>query len=303
MSSIELVISGRERDLGGFSVRRILPHAQHRMVGPFIFFDHIGPADFAANEGIDVRPHPHIGLATVTYLFEGQLQHRDSLGSNQLIEPGAINWMTAGRGIVHSERTPEELRKTGARLSGLQCWVALPEEFEETAPSFVHYTANSLPEFKIDQAQVKLLIGDAFGYQSPVKTHSDIFYLVVRLKRGAKINFELAGREAAAYVVEGSVRVNEEKIDQYAMAVGKKCGSLNIEALEDSQVMLLGGKSLGERYIYWNFVSSSKEKIEAAKLAWSQGPGDAQNRFPKVPGDEQSFIPLPEDAAPKGTAM
>lgn len=303
MYDLELIICGQERDLGGFSVRRILPHAQHRMVGPFIFFDHIGPANFKPDEGIDVRPHPHIGLATVTYLFDGKLHHRDSLGSDKLIEPGAINWMTAGRGIVHSERTPDALRKTGGDLSGLQCWVALPEEFEETEPSFTHYTAESIPEFTINKAQIRLLIGEAFGYKSPVKTHSDIFYFVVKLPRGAKINFALEGREGATYVVEGRVSVNKEKIEQYAMAIGKKCGEFEIEALEDSQLMLLGGKSLGERHIFWNFVASTKQKIEAAKIDWARGPGDKESRFPKVPGDEESYIPLPETITPRGTIM
>lgn len=307
MEEIELIITARERDLGGFHVRRILPYATHRMVGPFIFFDHMGPATFAVNEGIDVRPHPHIHLATVTYLFEGKIHHRDSLGSDQLIEPGAINWMTAGHGIVHSERTPEELRRTGSRVSGIQCWVALPKEFEEIAPSFSHYPAASLPEFNIGAARLKLLLGTAFEQQSPVKVHSDLFYLEVKLPKGAELNFPLHGREGAAYVVAGNVEINGKQIDQYAMAVGKKCGSLALTALEDSQVMLLGGKSVGERFIFWNFVASSEEKIAQAKLDWQAGPGDEGSRFPKIPHDDREFIPLPEEKPaeknPKGTVM
>lgn len=305
MEEIELIITARERDLGGFHVRRILPHVTHRMVGPFIFLDHLGPAIFQINEGIDVRPHPHINLATVTYLFEGKIQHRDSLGSDQLIEPGAINWMVAGHGIVHSERTPSDLRQTGSRLSGIQCWVALPDEFEEISPSFTHYPKNSLPEFEIDNIQLKLLLGSAFNYHSPVKVYSDLFYIYVKLPKGSHMIFPLEGCEGAAYIIEGCVHVNNKRIDQYAMAVGKKCGNLSIEAREDSQIMLLGGKSIGPRYIEWNFVSSSQEKIEKAKSDWIQGPGN--DRFPKIPHDHMEFIPLPEEKSTpensKGTIM
>ncbi len=303
MSEIELIITAREHDLGGFHVRRLLPYAAHRMVGPFIFFDHIGPAEFKANQGIDVRPHPHIGLATVTYLFEGTIQHRDSLGNNQLIEPGAINWMTAGHGIVHSERTPDKLRQTGSRLSGLQCWIALPEDAEEMPCSFTHYPVTALPEFNINHVQFKLLLGHALEHDSPVNVHSDLFYLAVNMPKGSTVDFPLQGREGAVYLVDGNVRVNEKTIDQYAMAVGRKCGDLHIEALQDSQLMLLGGKPIGERYIYWNFVSSSKEKIEQAKSDWMSGPGGSQSRFPNIPQDDHEFIPLPEEPAPKGTAM
>jgi len=304
MDEVELVITARERDLGGFHVRRVLPYATHKMVGPFIFFDHLGPADFSINEGIDVRPHPHIHLATVTYLFEGKIRHRDSLGSDQLIEAGAINWMTAGHGIVHSERTPEDLRRTGSRISGIQCWVALPEEFEEIPPSFNHYPAQSLPEFTIGDVQLKLLLGKAFNQQSPVKVHSDLFYLYVTLPKGSKLTFPLEGREGAVYVVEGSLQVNEKQIDQYAMAVGRKCGNLEIEAREDAKAMLLGGLSIGKRYIYWNFVASSQEKIEQAKLDWLHGPGgEPTNRFPKIPHDDREFIPLPDEGPAKGSVM
>jgi redox-sensitive bicupin YhaK (pirin superfamily) len=306
MEEIELIITAHERDLGGFNVRRVLPYPTHRMVGPFIFFDHMGPATFSINEGVNVRPHPHINLATVTYLFEGKIRHRDSLGSDQLIEPGAINWMTAGHGIVHSERTPEELQRSGSRLSGIQCWVALPDEFEEIAPNFTHYPADSLPEFTRENSQLKLLLGTALDYQSPVKVHSDLFYLDVKLPKGAQITFPLEGREGAAYIVEGSVRVNEKQIDQYAMAVGKQCGNLSLQALQDSHVMLLGGQSVGLRYIYWNFVSSSQEKIEKAKSEWARGPGGPGSRFPTIPHDDKEFIPLPDEehkGNPKGTIM
>lgn len=307
MNDIELIIPPREKDLGGFQVRRILPYATHRMVGPFIFFDHMGPATFQPNEGIDVRPHPHICLATVTYLFEGKIRHRDSLGSDQLIEPGAINWMTAGRGIVHSERTPDDLRKTGSRVSGIQCWVALPNELEEVAPSFTHYPAPALPEFKINAVQIKLLLGSAFDHKSPVQVHSELFYLEVKLPKGSQLDFPLQGNEGAAYVVSGSVHINEKQIDQHAMAVGKRCGNLFIEALDDAHIMLLGGKPVGERFIYWNFVASSEDKIEQAKLDWKNGPGEPGSRFPKIPHDDREFIPLPKETPsegnPKGTVM
>lgn len=306
MEQIELVIPSRERDLGGFHVRRVLPYATHRMVGPFIFFDHMGPADFAKDQGVTVRPHPHINLATATYLFEGKIHHRDNLGSDQLIEPGAINWMTAGHGIVHSERTPENLFQSGSKLNGIQCWVALPNEYEEIAPSFHHYPAEILPEFEIGGARLKLLLGTAYNHTSPVKVHSNLFYLHVKLSKGAKLEFPLNGCEGAVYVVDGNVRVNEQVINQFTMAVGKQCGSLMMEAIQDSTVMILGGESVGMRYIYWNFVSSSEEKIEKAKSDWAQGPGEPGSRFPKIPNDDLEFIPLPEDSAkenPKGTIM
>ncbi|MHB1946645.1 MAG: pirin family protein [Gammaproteobacteria bacterium] len=304
---IELVIPSRERDLGGFTVHRVLPYAIHRMVGPFIFFDHMGPAIFAAGQGVDVRPHPHINLATVTYLFEGQIRHRDSLGSDQLIEPGDINWMTAGHGIVHSERTPDNLRKTGSRLSGIQCWVALPESSEEIAPSFKHYAAERMPQFQMDGVQLKLLLGSAFDRESPVEVSSDLFYLHVKMPKGSSFSFPLKAREGAVYVAEGKVLVNELEIPKNSMAVGRQCGSLTINALEDSQLMLLGGMALGKRYIYWNFVSSSEEKIAKAKADWANGPGEPGSRFPKIPLDDQEFIPLPEESAaegnPKGAIM
>lgn len=306
MEDIELVITPRERDLGGFSVHRILPYATHRMVGPFIFFDHMGPATFSAGHGIDVRPHPHINLATVTYLFEGAIRHRDSLGSDQLIEPGAINWMSAGHGIVHSERTPDNLRQSGSRLEGIQSWIALPDDLEEESPSFIHYPAETLPKFEIDGAQLTLLLGNAFDRKSPVAVQSDLFYLDVKFPKGTKLTFPLHGREGAAYIVDGCVHINNQKIDKWDMAVGKRCGSLIIEALDDSHLMLLGGKPVGKRYIYWNFVSSSEQKIEKAKSDWASGPGEPGSRFPKIPQDDKEFIPLPDESNKensKGTIM
>lgn len=302
MANIE-VIPSREKDLGGFSVRRVLPYASHRMVGPFIFFDHMGPAEFAPGEGMTVRPHPHIHLATVTYLFEGKIHHRDSLGSDQLIEPGAINWMTAGHGIVHSERSPDEQRKSGGRLNGIQLWVALPTHEENTAPSFVHHPAATLPEFELDGARLKLLLGSAFGRESPVKVHSDLFYLEVHLPQGRTLTVPGDGRASAAYLVSGQLNAGDANLEPHSMAVGAAGEALCLTATESSHFMLLGGSPVGERFIYWNFVSSSKESMEQAKKEWAGGPGKAGTRFPKIPGDDQEFIPLPDDSLTPGTVL
>jgi redox-sensitive bicupin YhaK (pirin superfamily) len=290
----ELVIASRERDLGGFSVRRVLPEATHHMVGPFIFFDHMGPSHFESGHGIDVRPHPHIGLATVTYLFEGKIRHRDSLGSNQLIEPGDINWMTAGRGIVHSERTPDDVRKSDSNSNGIQCWVALPNEFEESEPSFKHHASNTLPEFSEGDVKLKLLLGESFGRKSPVTIHSDLFYLEARFEKGQRLEIPADGRESAAYVVDGEIQVSEQIVASGSMAVANNGDGLSIFATRSSKVMILGGKPVGPRYIFWNFVASSKEKMEAAKKDWAPGPR-VGSRFLPIPGDDQEFIPLPKD--------
>lgn len=306
MEDIAIIITPREKDLGGFSVHRILPCASHPMVGPFIFFDHLGPAQFPKGHGVDVRPHPHINLATVTYLFDGKIQHRDSLGSDQLIEPGAINWMTAGHGIVHSERTPENLRHSENTLHGIQCWVALPEQYEEVAPEFSHYKAETLPEFNLGSVQLKLLLGRVFEYKSPVKIHSDLFYLEVKIPEETEFNFDLEGRDGAVYVVDGEVSVNQRLIQPHTMVVNQRCKKFNIKGSKNSHLMLLGGTPVGKRYIYWNFVSSSQEKIEQAKMDWANGPGIPGSRFPKVPHDDKEFIPLPEEEPsknPKGTIM
>lgn len=301
MSKIEMVIESRERDLGGFTVRRILPYATHRMVGPFIFFDHMGPADFAPGSGMDVRPHPHIHLATVTYLFEGVIRHRDSLGSDQNIEPGAVNWMTAGRGIVHSERTPAEARASGSRLNGIQLWVAVPEAAEEIAPSFIHHPSNSLPEFEVGGVRLKLLLGSAFGRSSPAKVHSEMFYADAHFSAGATLALPGAGIESAFYVVDGRVSVEGREIGPQTMVVAKDGEVLNVEALSPARLMLLGGAPVGKRQIFWNFVSSSAENIARAKADWAGGPGSA--RFPKIPGDDSEYIPLPAEVNPKGTPL
>lgn len=289
MSLIDLTIAPREKDLGGFSVRRLLPYAQRRMVGPFIFLDHMGPAHFAAHQGIDVRPHPHIGLATVTYLFEGEILHRDTLGSLQSITPGAVNWMTAGRGIAHSERTTAEDRIRIHDMHGLQSWVALPKEHEETSPEFFHHPAASLPEFKLPGVTLRVIAGTAFNHEAPVKLYSPLFYVEARMEAGSLLNMPDEYRERALYLVEGKIRIGDTVIEPRTMPIFGMDEAILIEALEPSRLVLLGGDPFPEkRFIWWNFVSSSEERIEQAKEDWKAG------RFGKVPGDENEFIPLPE---------
>jgi redox-sensitive bicupin YhaK (pirin superfamily) len=274
------------------------------MVGPFIFFDHMGPAEFKSGDGIDVRPHPHINLATVTYLFHGVIEHRDSLGSDQLIEPGAINWMTAGRGIVHSERTPAKARAMGSRLDGIQCWVALPEDQEEIAPSFTHHPSKSLPEFEMEGVKIKLLLGEMFGRKSPVELLSDLFYLEAKMKKGQELSFKPEDRELAFYVVEGDIQIDEQHLSACSMGVGSPNETYLLKSTSDTHLMILGGKPVGHRFIYWNFVSSSEERMNEAKEDWRRGPGQKESRFAKIPGDDQEFIPLPEEPRnPLGTIM
>ena len=285
---IDLVIEPRARDLGGFEVRRVLPSARRRLVGPFVFFDEMGPADFAPGTGIDVRPHPHIGLATVTYLFQGEILHRDSLGYEQPIQPGAVNWMTAGRGIVHSERTAPEIRASGTRLHGIQSWVALPREAEETDPAFDHYPAGSLPVIERDGARLTLIAGHAYGARSEVRTHSDMFYLDADLEAGASLALPDEHAERAVYVVGGTISIAGERFVPGRMVVLAPGAAATVTAEEAAKVMLLGGAAIeGERQIWWNFVSSDPARIERAKADWTAG------RFDPVPG-ETEFIPLPE---------
>ncbi len=303
MEKINEVIPSREKGLGGLTVRRVLPYVKRRMVGPFIFFDHMGPTDFELGRGMDVRPHPHIHLSTVTYLFEGKIHHRDSLGYSQVIEPGAVNWMTAGRGIVHSERTPEEYKEIPSRLHGIQCWVAMPREVENMNPCFDHHPSETLPEFEVNGVKLKLLLGSAFENTSPVKTYSDIFYLEGKLSDGQRLTIPCDGREAAVYLVEGHANINDRNFEPLTMALGQVGQDIVIESKGDAHIMILGGKPIGERFIYWNFVSSSKEEIEQAKKDWSPGPGGRDSRFPKVQGDDQEYIPLPGERNPPGTAL
>jgi redox-sensitive bicupin YhaK (pirin superfamily) len=285
--AVELVIEPRTRDLGGFSVRRVLPSADRSMVGPFIFFDHMGPAAFPAGKGIDVRPHPHIGLATVTYLFEGEIVHRDSLGFVQPIRPGAVNLMTAGRGIVHSERSGSE-RAVESTLHGIQSWMALPLDREEAAPSFVHHPADSLPEAMIGEATVRVIAGSAFDLTSPVVCYSPTLYLDVRLPKGAALRLPDAHAERAVYIVSGGLLIDAHSYGEGVMAVVGADRVVDVTAERDSHVMVIAGQPLGERHIWWNFVSSSRERIERAKRDWTNG------AFSTVAGDDE-FIPLPAD--------
>ena len=283
--SVELIINPHKKDLGGFSVSRVLPSSGRRMVGPFVFFDHMGPAEFPPGEGIQVRPHPHIGLSTVTYLFEGEILHRDSLGFVQPIQAGAVNLMTAGRGIVHSERAGEDLHKT-SRLHGIQSWMALPTNMEECNPDFVHYPVNELTAFEIEGVTVRVIMGEAYGHVSPVTTYAPTLYLECLLPAGSALILPDTYDEQAIYVVSGDSLVDDRSVTDGQMAVVCPGKILRLEAVNDSHVMVIGGASLGKRHIWWNFVSSSKERIEQAKMDWQE------NRFDAVPG-ETEFIPLP----------
>ncbi len=284
--TVELVIEAKARDLGGFSVRRVLPSPQRRMVGPFVFFDHMGLAEFPPGEGIQVRPHPHIGLATVTYLFEGEIMHRDSLGFVQPIQAGAVNLMTAGRGIVHSERAGSDLETT-SRLHGIQSWMALPTDQEETAPEFVHYPANDLPELEQDGLQVRVIIGEAYGVRSPVKSYSPMLYLECRAKQGSTMTLPDSYDEQAVYVVSGEIAIDGQRLASGVMGVMSPGRKSQITANTDCRAMVIGGAPVGPRHIWWNFVSSSRERIERAKLDWQH------KRFAMVAGDSE-FIPLPD---------
>ncbi len=289
-ATVEVEIQARKRELGeNLSVRRLLPSTARRMVGPFIFVDHMGPARFDLGGGIDVRPHPHINLATVTFLFDGEILHRDSLGSEQSIRPGAVNWMTAGSGIVHSERSPALERKSGARVHGMQLWVALPRALEEVAPSFHHHPTDTIPMVDHPGVRLRVIAGTAYGVESPVKVLSPLFYVEAQLERGAHLVLPDDHRDRAAYVVAGALAVGGKTYHEGTMVVFREGARASVEALEETRVMLLGGAPLdGERHIWWNFVSSSPERIERAKDDWRHG------RFGKVPGDETEFISLPE---------
>lgn len=285
--AIELIIQPIEKNLGGFSVRRVLPNKQRQMVGPWIFFDHMGPAHFPLGEGINVRPHPHVNLATVTYLFEGEILHRDSLGSVQPIRPGDINLMVAGSGIVHSERERPEATAKDRTLHGLQLWLALPESVEESAPAFFHYPSEAIPATDIDGVPVRVIMGKAFGLTSPVKLSSDTLYVEAHLQPGQSLTLPHA-EERAIYVAKGSLQARDTFIPEHSMAVLAPEVGVEIIAEEESRIALIGGEPLGPRHILWNFVSSRAERVEQAKEDWKAG------RFPAVPGDEKEFIPFPD---------
>ena len=291
---IELVIDQRRRDLGGFEVGRVLPYARRRMVGPFVFFDHMGPMEFAAGipRSVDVRAHPHIGLSTVTYLFEGEIMHRDSVGSEEAIRPGEVNWMTAGHGITHSERF-ERARREGGRLHGIQAWVGLPKEHEEEAPAFDHYGADVLPVYESGGLWARLIAGEAFGAKAEVRTHSPLFYVHWRLAAGARAQLEARYPERAAYIATGSVEVEGSAYNAGQMLVFAPGAPILFTAVSPAIVMLLGGEPIGERFIEWNFVSSSRDRIEQAKADWRAG------RMKLPVHDDTEFIPLPPDPAPR----
>ena len=284
--AIELIIEPRPKDLGGFSVRRCLPVRERRSIGPWIFFDEMGLAHFPAGEGVNVRPHPHINLATVTYLFTGEILHRDSLGSYQAIRPGDINLMVAGKGIVHSERERPEINSVPHSLHGLQLWLALPEADEETEPAFYHYPSASIPALEIADVPVRVLIGSAYGISSPVKTFFETLYIEADLKAGQQLILPNAA-ERGLYVAKGEISLQDTQVSTHQLVVLRPAEGICILAKTDTRIALVGGEAIGKRYIDWNFVSSSKARIEQAKEDWQAG------RFPKVPGDEEEFIPLP----------
>jgi redox-sensitive bicupin YhaK (pirin superfamily) len=284
---IELLIEPAEKDLGEFTVRRALPDKRRQRVGPFIFFDHMGPAEFPPGTGVNVRSHPHIGLATITFLFEGEILHRDSLGYVQPIRPGEINWMTAGKGIVHSEKVSPELLASGQKLHGLQTWVALPTEHEETEPRFEHYSADGIPVLDQKGAKITVVIGTAYGKTSPVKAASETLYVEIKLEPGASINLPEA-EELGVYVVSGNIELDGQAVSDGVLAVLKNGASASVSAAGGAHLMICGGDTLeGERIVWWNFVCSSRERLEQAKRDWKAG------NFDDVPG-EPDFIPLPE---------
>ena len=291
MSTIrEAVIVPRTRDLGdGFEVRRVLPSEERRTVGPFVFFDQMGPTVLRAGTGLDVRPHPHIGLATVTYLLDGEILHRDSLGTVQPIRPGEVNWMTAGRGIVHSERTPPELRTTGTRLFGIQTWIGLPNDREEVEPSFVHHAESALPMLEGDGKHVRVIAGEFQGARSPLAVFSETLYADAALAAGARLEVPPDYRERAIYIAEGRIAIAGDSFEAGRMLVFSPGDAILVDAIAQARCLLLGGEPLdGPRHLWWNFVSSSVERIDQAKADWREG------RFPRVP-DETEFIPLPEE--------
>jgi redox-sensitive bicupin YhaK (pirin superfamily) len=287
--SVELLSDARPRDLGGFAVRRVLPSVARRLVGPFIFYDHMGPAHLPLGTGFDVRPHPHIALATVTYLFSGEIDHKDSLGSVKTIRPGDVNWMVAGHGIAHSERSSPESRRAGVHIHGIQSWVALPLEHEETDPRFEHHPSATIPKVQLPKAVLDVIAGTAYGARSPVGVLSPTLYVHARLEAGARFAIDDEHEERAIYVVEGALGCDGRVFRPGTLVVLRPGVKAMIEADEPTRLMLVGGAKLaGERHVWWNFVSSSKERIERAKDDWRN------RRFPKIPGDDVEFIPLPE---------
>lgn len=285
-------IHPKDKDLGGFSVRRVLPNQAVKSIGPWIFFDHMGPANFPAGEGINVRPHPHINIATVTYLFDGEILHQDSIGSVQTIKPGDLNLMVTGSGMVHSERESNDIHHKPHSVHGLQLWMALPEKYEEIEPAFYHYSGKILPVQNINGVAVRVMIGEAFGITSPVKTFSSTLYIEAKLKAGQSLTLPMA-KERGLYLVDGNVSLKDTQVEKHAMVVLVEEEGIAVTANEDSQIALIGGTNLGKRYIDWNFVSSRRERVDEAKIQW------VNNKFPKISGDKDEYIPYPSPSPSK----
>lgn len=288
MSNISLIIEERAANVGSFLVGRLLPFRQKRAVGPFVFLDHMGPEELKDYQNLDVPPHPHIGLSTLTYLFEGAIMHRDTIGSEVEIKPGAVNWMTAGKGVVHSERTPEYLRDTDKSLHGLQIWVALPKDLEDTEPSFTHIEAEQIPSLQLGDVKVKVIAGEVFGKKSPVPVHSKLFFLEIKSSEARKINIgeELFG-ESGLYILEGAIKSEGHKYEARQILIAKDSSLCEFEMLANTTVYIFGGEPFPEeRYIDWNFVSSSKEELRKAREMWEN------QKFPEIPG-ETGFVPYP----------
>lgn len=292
MSNVDLIIEERAADIGNFMVGRLLPFRQKRSVGPFTFIDHMGPANMSKDQNLDVGPHPHIGLSTLTYLFEGSMQHKDSLGSDVEIKPGAVNWMTAGKGVVHSERTPDYLRNTEKSLHGLQIWVALPKHLEKSEPSFSHIPEEEIPCWKDKGAKFKLIAGKAFDKESPVPVHSNLYFIEIKSDKKQQINIgkDLYG-ESALYILEGGINADGHSYEPKHILIAKDSTLCSFEMEANTTVYIFGGEPFEEeRYIFWNFVNSDKAIIEKAKKDWEEQNLEA---FPKVVGDEDDYIPLP----------
>ena len=296
--AIDLLVVPRAVDLGEMTVRRALPTKERQMVGPFIFFDQMGPAEFLTDQGIDVRPHPHINLATLTYLLDGEILHRDSLGTEIAIRPGAVNWMRAGRGIVHSERTSVERKASGQRLFGLQTWMALPTAEEETDPAFLHHAVDALPVVDAEGVSARVIAGAFLGQRSPLATASDTLYADIQLNAAARMPLDTTYDERALYVIAGALRIGRDRFEAGQLVILRRGADVVVEAIDAARCMVFGGEPMeGPRYIWWNFVSSRRERIDAAKEEWAAG------RFDTVPGDETDFIPLPENQTPAQRAI
>lgn len=283
---VKQLIHPKEKDLGGFSVRRTLPNQDVKRIGPWIFFDHMGPATFPAGEGVNVRPHPHINIATVTYLFDGEILHKDSIGSEQAIKPGDLNLMVTGSGMVHSERESPEVKNREHTIHGLQLWMALPEKDEETAPAFYHYSANNLPKIDVNGVAVKVMMGQAYGVTSPVKTFSSTLYIEAKLSKGQTLTLPNA-EQRGLYIVTGQVSLRDTVVPQHTMVTLDNIDGIEIKAEQDTQVALIGGDDIGHRYVDWNFVSSRKERIAEAISQWND------RKFPEIPSDSEEYIPYP----------